>query len=100
MAKVIISPQALEDMDNIAEYITKDSPRYAGRMIERFLERIASLEKLPQIGRKVPEVNHENIRELLEGIYRIIYEITDADHIDILTIHHGNRLLSNSPAFR
>lgn len=45
-------------------------------------------------GKIVPEINKENIRELIEGNYRIIYKIVQDNRIDILTIHHSARDLS------
>ena len=42
-------------------------------------------------GKNVLEINQENIRELIEGNYRIIYKIVEDNQIDILTIHHSAR---------
>jgi len=42
----------------------------------------------------VTEISRENIRELIEGNYRIIYKIVAEDQIDILTIHHPARDLT------
>lgn len=48
---------------------------------------------MPGIGRKVPEKNDDNIRELLDGNYRIIYEIKGEERIEILNLHHSSRPL-------
>ncbi len=40
-------------------------------------------------------MNDDNIRHLLEGSYRIIYEIHSKDEVEILTVFHGGRLLQN-----
>ncbi|MDN3725167.1 type II toxin-antitoxin system RelE/ParE family toxin [Aequorivita sp. SDUM287046] len=45
-------------------------------------------------GKMVPEFNIEEIRELVEGNYRIIYRIVSKKRIDILTVHHSSRDLS------
>jgi toxin ParE1/3/4 len=50
------------------------------------------LEEFPKSGRVVPDFDTENVRELIEGNYRIIYEIKP-DHIGIIRIHHAARLL-------
>lgn len=42
-------------------------------------------------GKIMSEINLENIRELIEGRYRIIYKIVEDNQIDILTIHHSSR---------
>jgi plasmid stabilization system protein ParE len=46
------------------------------------------------VGRKVPEIQDEKIREILEGNYRIVYRIVSENQIDILTIHHCARDLT------
>jgi toxin ParE1/3/4 len=50
-------------------------------------------------GKMVPEFLLPELRELIEGNYRIIYRIVSEERIDILTIHHSSRLLSNNPMF-
>jgi len=59
----------------IHDYVAQDSPKYADRLMDKFIDRVAVLEKYPKIGRKVPEFDDESIRELVEGSYRIIYQI-------------------------
>jgi len=51
------------------------------------------------IGRIVPELNQQDIREIISGNYRIIYQNIETKLSYILTIHHSLRLLSNSPIF-
>jgi plasmid stabilization system protein ParE len=43
------------------------------------------------IGRIVPEIEIVEIRELIEGNYRIIYRIFSKESIEILTVHHSAR---------
>jgi toxin ParE1/3/4 len=47
----------------------------------------------------VPELNDENFREFIFRNYRIIYKASPAQ-INILSIHHHSRLISNNPAFK
>lgn len=93
MAKIIWTTHALADLNNIAEYIAKDSPNYAQRTVELLYHKVEILTKHSKAGRIVPELNQENTRELIEGNYRLIYEIND-DELYILTIHHSARLLN------
>jgi len=92
--------QSLEDIANIAEFIAQDSERYAQIQTERFFDRTVVLETFPHSGRIVPEISSGDIRELMEGNYRIIYRIVDSSRIDILTVHHSHQLLSNNPTFK
>jgi len=90
---------SLEDIENIAGFIAKDSEQYALIQTERFFERVRILESHPEFGKIVPEIGSPSVRQLIEGNYRIIYNIISSNRIDILTIHHRSRLLSNSPLF-
>ncbi|WP_223177628.1 type II toxin-antitoxin system RelE/ParE family toxin [Psychroflexus maritimus] len=42
-------------------------------------------------GRMISEIQNENIREILQGNYRIIYRVVNKNRIDILTVHHSSR---------
>ena len=90
---------SLADIENIAGFIAKDSHHYALLQTERFFERVKMLETQPEIGRIVPEIESKSIRQLVEGSYRIIYQVVSSSRIDILTVHHKSRLLSNNPLF-
>jgi toxin ParE1/3/4 len=96
MAEIRWTDQALTDIENIAEFIAKDSERYASIQIERFFDETAILEQFPYAGRVVPETKNRLIREIIMGNYRIIYKVVSKDVIDILTIHHSSRLIKNT----
>ena len=92
MVKIIWTDFAVGDLKSIHEYISKDSKVYADRHIERLISRIDQLEMNPHSGRVVPEFNIDTLRELIEGSYRIIYQIKP-DRISIIRIHHSARQL-------
>ncbi len=73
-------------------YISKDSEAYAATVITEILASVDNIAMFPQIGREVPEWNHENLREILVYKWRIIYRIS-ADRIDIINIIHGAQRL-------
>lgn len=89
----------LEDVENIAEFIAHDSEQYAAIQVTRFFDLVKILEKHPLAGRVVPEFNIETVRELPMGNYRIVNRIVSEARVDIVTVHHSNRLLSNNPHF-
>ena len=94
MVKIIWTQRTLTDLKSIAEYISKDSLRYASLTIERIINVTLLLETNPRIGRMVPEVGKvDTIREIILGNYRIIYKISSSDIIYILTVHHTSRRL-------
>jgi toxin ParE1/3/4 len=89
MVKLIWTDQAITDLSDIGEYIGENSEKYAKLTVKKLFERPAILKSFPQAGRIVPEKNEENLRELIEGNYRIMYEIVSADQINILTVYHS-----------
>jgi plasmid stabilization system protein ParE len=75
-------------LDAIYAYIAQDSPEYAMRMVDRLTRRSQQIAKFPFSGRRVPEYDIDQIREVIEGPYRIIYHIKP-DQIDVLAVIHG-----------
>jgi addiction module RelE/StbE family toxin len=90
MAEVIWSPSSLRDVDDIAEFISKDSPEQAAIFIERLIEKTDRLAEYPLSGRIIPEIGKENTREIIYGSYRIMYLIEDKE-VWITGIIHGAR---------
>jgi plasmid stabilization system protein ParE len=74
----------------IASYIASDSPFYAGSVVRRIIELTRTLEKFPRAGRKVPEFEDENVRELIAYSYRIIYRVESAEVV-VAAVIHGKR---------
>ena len=73
--QVVWSPRAIEDVEAIASFITKDSPSYAAAVVRKRLDTTANLSKFPLSGRVVPELGYPDIREKLVYSYRIIYQV-------------------------
>ncbi len=92
MVKVVWTEFALEDLNSIHEYISKDSKVYADRVIDKIIVRVDQLESFPKSGRVVPEFDDETLREIIQGNYRIIYK-TSAVQVSIIRIHHSAQLL-------
>lgn len=86
--KVHWTDTAQQHLDAIYRYIAKDSPVYAKRMVDRLTRRSRQIAEFPLSGRTVPEYEMSQIREVLEGSYRIIYYIKP-DQIDVLAVLHG-----------
>ncbi len=92
MMKIIWSPLAAERLEDIYDYISVDNKAVARNVVERIFKKVESLAKNPERGRKVPEANREEIREVFEGEYRIIYKI-ESKRVSILTIRNFKQLL-------
>mgnify|MGYP003540254543 FL=1 len=91
--EVIVSQFAEDDLNEIVEYYFLLSQNYVEKIISEFEENIMSLKKHPRSGRVVPELEKQGIlqyRELIQGYYRIVYEISD-DKVIVHTIIDGRR---------
>jgi addiction module RelE/StbE family toxin len=91
MVKLIWTDQAIEDLGGIGDYIAETSERYAKLTVQKLYDRAQILKTFPLSGRIVPEKNEEAVRELIEGSYRLIYEVISEEQINILTVHHSSR---------
>ncbi len=98
MAKIIWTNNALQDLEEIAEFIEKDSPQYAKVTIRALYNYTKILKDQPKLGRIVPEIESVEFRELIRGNYRIIYQ-ESTESIFILTVHHSSRDLSQRSIF-
>ena len=94
MVQINWTRQAKSDLKEISEYIAKDSVRYAEFEVKRIRKRTEILKSFLFAGKVTKEIGNENIRELIERNYRIIYRIINKQRVDILTIHHSARDLT------
>ena len=83
---------AEKDFNESIDYIAQDSLEYALSFYEQVREKVENLEKFPKIGRKVPEIDNPDIRELILRNFRIIYRIF-REKVQIIRVIHGSRLL-------
>ena len=96
--KIIWTVPATVDLENIKGFIGQDSQYYALRFVEKLFNLVENLTVFPRVGRKVPEANNENIRELIFQNYRIIYRL-EHEFIAIIAVIHCARD-SQNPALK
>lgn len=92
--RVIWSSEALDDIDQIATFISRDSLQHARRVAAGLFELSDAIAEFPRAGRMVPELQDEMVRERFLYSYRVIYQI-HRDVIAILAVLHGKRLLES-----
>ena len=61
-------------------------------MVDKITKRSIQIGNFPKSGRKVPEYNREDIREVIDKPYRIICRIKK-EQIDVLAVAHCSRLI-------
>jgi len=87
--KVRWTAPALRDLENIGDFIARDDPSAAGRIVTRIFDQADRLAEYPHIGRpgRVP-----GTRELIvTGTpYIVPYRVRDAE-VELLAIFHGAR---------
>lgn len=89
---ILWSPLAITRVNEIADYIAADNMKAAQAWVDEVFEKVEMLEAFPSSGRIVPELNRKDIREIIFGNYRIIYQKT-TDVISILTVRHFKQRL-------
>ncbi len=88
--KVHWTDTAENHLNTIHTHILLDSPEYAKRMVDRITSRSQQIADFPLSGRKVPEFDLDQIREVFEGPYRIVYYLKP-DQVDVLAVIHASQ---------
>lgn len=75
--RVVWTESALAQLQAIHDYLAHTSPEYALRIVDRLRARSIQIAAFPFSGRMVPEYDLNEVREVLEGPYRLIYSSRD-----------------------
>jgi addiction module RelE/StbE family toxin len=90
--RVVWSPRALDDVDSIASYISRDSTSHASAVVTKIIRATRTLRRFPFAGRMVPEFEDETLRERFIYSYRIIYRV-QGQIVTVAAVIHGKRVL-------
>jgi plasmid stabilization system protein ParE len=88
--KVLWTDSAVAQLQAIHDYLAQTSPDYALRIVDRLTRRSIQIAVFPNSGRMVPEFERNEIREVIEGRYRIIY-LVEPEQVQVLAVIHGVR---------
>jgi len=90
--QVVLSPSARADLRDIVRYISYDAPDTALRFGQLLVSHTRSLGQFPELGRVVPELGDESIREIIVRAYRIVYRLNHSQRlIEIIRFWHAGR---------
>lgn len=93
MKPVYWTPEARTRLKEIQDYlISQHASKAAKKVVVTLLSRTRQLEEVPLSGHKMPDYPSDEIRELAEEPYRIIYRVTE-QQVEILTVMHYRQLL-------
>ncbi len=95
MTRIVWTPQAIADLEAIHAFIARDSERYADIVVDRIIAAVERVRDFPRSGRVVPEVQREDLREVILGSYRIVYWLVE-DRADVVTVFRSSRLFPES----
>lgn len=96
--KVLLSEEALIDLERIVAYIGPHNPDAAERVGNRLLDAAMSLNTFPERGRVVPEFQRPELREIIFRSFRVIYRVNRADHVvEVVRFWHGARGFPHIP---
>lgn len=91
--KLHIARSALEDLKAIKAYYQEQGvPEVGLRLVVGILEKAHRLIQHPDLGRKVPEFDQEQIRELIHPPYRVVY-LRDALTVSLVRVWRSERML-------
>jgi toxin ParE1/3/4 len=92
MAQIKWTEPALNDLNEIAEYIALDKPAAAKKLVKNVFKAIKRLKNLPESGKKPSELPKTNYREVIVGPCRIFYRV-EGKKVFILYVMRGERQL-------
>lgn len=88
--KVLWTDAALSQLEAIRDFLGQTSSDYAQRVVERLVNRSEQIATFARSGRMVPEYEIDEVRQVIESSYRIIYLIKE-EQIEVLAIVHTSR---------
>lgn len=86
--------RATKDLLSIGDFIAVDNPSAARSWVRKIRQRMLKASTMPRAGRVVPEIGRDDVREVFQRTYRIVYRIVD-DGVVVLTVFEGHRLFSH-----
>jgi addiction module RelE/StbE family toxin len=92
MAEITCTEPALNELDEIADYIALENPQAARKLVQRVFEHVRQLADHPESGSKPPELKGWRYRQIVEPPCRIFYRV-DGGRVVILYVMRSKRLL-------
>jgi toxin ParE1/3/4 len=73
VAHLIWTEPALDDLDDLAGYISMDNPMAASRLVQKVIDSVGRLERFPHSGKKPRELPETPYREIVVPPCRVFY---------------------------
>jgi plasmid stabilization system protein ParE len=82
--EIVFTERFVTALEECIDFIAQDDPQVAIEWSKHILDRCDQIANYPKSGRVVPEIGLVQIRELIDGNYRIVYEMSDKQVIILL----------------
>lgn len=88
--RVIWSPEAEIDLDQVGDYIAMGNPTRAATFVREIITAGEAIGDMPRAFALVPRLEHRGIRHRVHGRYLILYRV-EGEEVEILRVTHGAR---------
>ena len=95
--RVLWTETAIRDLEGLVDYIARDAPINAGKILSQLESKAESLKIAPERGRLVPELLRHGLavwRELIVRPYRMLYRI-EGQTVYVLAVLDSRRDLED-----
>ena len=89
MAKIKWTHEAEQCLRDIFDYIARDNPVAAYKVVDGIYEKVRMVGRQPRIGQRYEPISDREVREVLFGHYRIAYLLQTESLVEILGVFHG-----------
>jgi toxin ParE1/3/4 len=87
--RLVWTPESRWWLREIYDYIRQDSPETAFKVVRRIYDKAHVLLDFPELGHVYEPACEDNVRILVYGHYRIVYQLSQREEIYILGVFHG-----------
>ena len=92
MVRLIWTEEALDGLNQIAEYIAVSNPQAAKKLVQTVFEKVSRVERFPESVRVPLELSESRYREVVVSPCRVFYK-TDVDQVFVLYVFREEREL-------
>jgi toxin ParE1/3/4 len=87
--RILWSDSALERANEFFDFIAKENPAAARRVIQDLFDRVEALAEHPFLGRRLSEEADPSLRRFVIGSYIVVYRVNEARQvISIAAVRH------------
>jgi len=92
MVRLIWTDEALDGLNQIAEYIAVSNSQAAKKLVQTVFEKVSRVERFPESERVPLELSESRYREVVVSPCRVFYKI-DGDQVFVLYVFREEREL-------